>query len=103
MIPSRKKNLGGPPMPRRIIPSHHPPLRRSCSPAMTTTLETAPSPEIDGTGLIRQDPWLAPHTQNLADRQRRYREAVAKFEATGGLLGDISQGFRHFGFNRGEL
>src|SRR4051812_35333663 len=71
---------------------------------MTTTLETAaPTTEIDGTGLIRHDPWLAPQAHNLAERQRRYRAAVAKFDATGGLLGDISQGFRHFGFNRGEL
>jgi 1,4-alpha-glucan branching enzyme len=62
--------------------------------------ETKPQ---DGTGLIAFDPWLEPHRQKLADRYGRYCAAVAKFDATGGLLGEISKGHHYFGFNRGEL
>ncbi|HSU69300.1 MAG TPA: hypothetical protein VLJ39_20610, partial [Tepidisphaeraceae bacterium] len=57
----------------------------------------------DGTALIRHDPWLEPYAARLAERQARYRAAVARFNQTGGLLGQISQGHRYFGFNRGEL
>src|ERR1700722_13950785 len=62
--------------------------------------ETKPQ---DGTGLVTLDPWLEPHRQKLADRYGRYCAAVAKFDATGGLLGEISKGHHYFGFNRGEL
>ena len=57
---------------------------------------------IDGTGLVQHDPWLEPYASRLAERQRRYRAAVAQFDLTGGLMGQISQGHRYFGFNRGE-
>ena len=62
-----------------------------------------PTELSDGTGLIRNDPWLAPYAARLAERQARYRAAVARFDSTGGLLGQISQGHRYFGFNRGEF
>lgn len=57
----------------------------------------------DGTGLTRVDPWLAPYTDQLAARQAHYRAAVGRYDGTGGLLGQISQGHRYFGLNRGEL
>ena len=57
----------------------------------------------DGTALIRDDAWLAPYAGRLAERQARFRHAVARFGPTGGLLGQISQGHQYFGFNRGEL
>lgn len=57
----------------------------------------------DGTELIRLDPWLAPYAGRLAERQARFRHAVKQFEPAGGLRGDISQGHKYFGFNRGEL
>src|SRR3954468_8963219 len=57
----------------------------------------------DGTALIENDPWLRPFEQKLRERFAYYRRAVAKFDLTGGLLGQVSQGHRYFGFNRGEL
>jgi 1,4-alpha-glucan branching enzyme len=56
-----------------------------------------------GTELVRTDPWLEPYAPKLAERQRRYLHALRPIEATGGLLGQISQGHHYFGFNRGEF
>jgi 1,4-alpha-glucan branching enzyme len=56
----------------------------------------------DGTSLILSDPWLESRVGDLRRRHDRYRSALGRFDATGGLLGQISQGHRHFGFNRGE-
>jgi 1,4-alpha-glucan branching enzyme len=56
----------------------------------------------DGTGLIDLDPWLEPYRDRLRERHARYRAARARFDASGGLLGEISQGYRYFGLNRGE-
>jgi 1,4-alpha-glucan branching enzyme len=57
----------------------------------------------DGAALVAQDPWLEPYTDKLAARQAHYRNALRQFDATGGLLGQISQGHHYFGLNRGEL
>jgi 1,4-alpha-glucan branching enzyme len=57
----------------------------------------------DGTALIAHDPWLEPYADKLAARQAHYRTALRKFDATGGLLGQISRGHHYFGLNRGEL
>ncbi len=57
----------------------------------------------DGTGLIVHDPWLEPYSDRLRARQAHYRSMLAKFDATGGLLGQISQGHHYFGLTRGEL
>jgi 1,4-alpha-glucan branching enzyme len=57
----------------------------------------------DGTGLIQSDPWLGPYASRLAERQSRYKSALAKFDLNGGLLGQISQGHLYFGFNRGAF
>src|SRR5215211_1722873 len=65
---------------------------------MPVTEKTYP----DGAGLIAKDPWLEPYADKLAARQAYYRRAVKKFDATGGLLGQISQGHKFFGLNRGE-
>jgi len=56
-----------------------------------------------GTGLVDLDPWLEPHKGKLAERYALYRAALSKFDASGGLLGEISKGHHYFGFNRGEL
>ena len=53
-------------------------------------------------GLVRVDPWLAPHTEAIRQRTRRVGETLAAFGETGGLTGEISTGHRYFGFNRGE-
>jgi 1,4-alpha-glucan branching enzyme len=56
----------------------------------------------DGTGLCRTDGLLHAHAEQLRARQRRFLARYRQLEASGGLLGAISQGHRHFGFNRGE-
>lgn len=56
----------------------------------------------DGTALIDLDPWLEPHVGSLRERKTHYDAAVAKFESTGGLLGQASQGHHFFGFNAGQ-
>ncbi len=61
--------------------------------------ETKPN---DGTGLVAMDPWLEPYAPALRDRYSYYKSALARFEATGGLLGQISQGHQYFGFTRGH-
>ena len=74
------------------------------TPVATPVAEPAapPKPRTDGSGLIDVDPWLTPHADALRARYRRYQEALAGYEPTGGLTGQISQGHRYFGFNRGE-
>src|SRR3954469_14719270 len=67
-----------------------------------TTTATSP-PRTDGTALVEIDPWLKPFEQKLRERYGYFRKAVAKFDSTGGLLGQVSQGHCFFGFNRGEL
>lgn len=61
-------------------------------------MQTSP----DGTGLIALDPWLEPFAPALKARYRRYLDLKASFDEHGGLMGQISQGCRYFGLNRGE-
>jgi 1,4-alpha-glucan branching enzyme len=56
----------------------------------------------DGTGLIALDPWLEPHRDQLRDRYAHSRAMLAQYDATSGLLGQISQGHHYFGLNRGS-
>ncbi|MGA2501545.1 MAG: alpha amylase C-terminal domain-containing protein [Tepidisphaeraceae bacterium] len=53
-------------------------------------------------GLVAQDPWLAPYADKIRTRHDYYLSARARFDPTGGILGEISQGHRYFGFNRGQ-
>ncbi|MBC8107001.1 MAG: alpha amylase C-terminal domain-containing protein [Anaerolineae bacterium] len=64
-----------------------------------TRLQTEP----DGTGIVRLDPMLGPYSGQLRDRYNYYRHVKSRIDQTGGLLGPISLGHNHFGFNRGEL
>jgi 1,4-alpha-glucan branching enzyme len=57
----------------------------------------------DPNKLIASDSWLAPHASRLQERCAYYREALARLDASGGLLGQVSQGHHYFGFTRGEL
>jgi 1,4-alpha-glucan branching enzyme len=61
------------------------------------------SRQSDGTALIAGDPWLEPYADKLRARHAHYRKVMAQFEPHGGILGQVSQGHRYFGFNRGEL
>ncbi|HVZ31517.1 MAG TPA: alpha amylase C-terminal domain-containing protein, partial [Polyangiaceae bacterium] len=56
----------------------------------------------DGTALCRDDPWLEPYKERLRERQRHFLTRFGEVERAGGLLGDMSQGHRYFGFNRGQ-
>jgi 1,4-alpha-glucan branching enzyme len=60
------------------------------------------APPHDGTGIIRHDPWLAPYAPQLRRRHAYFQGRKAAIDAAGGLLGEISQGHRYFGLNRGE-
>ena len=57
---------------------------------------------IDGTALIDTDPLLKPYRTQLRERFTHYQRFKTEIEKTGGVLGEISQGHRYFGFNRGE-
>jgi 1,4-alpha-glucan branching enzyme len=56
----------------------------------------------DGTGLIALDPWLAPYADALRGRYANYLWFRSRIEHTGGIMGQVSQGYRYFGLNRGE-
>src|SRR5215203_6144204 len=71
--------------------------------AMTTMTAASRPTRTDGTAIIDIDPWLRPFEGRLRHRYHYYRQALAKYDATGGLLGQVSQGHKYFGFNRGEL
>ncbi len=60
------------------------------------------STPVDGTGMIARDSWLEPHADALRARWRHYQSWLAKFELSGGLLGQVSTGHHFFGFNRGS-
>src|SRR5688500_15701933 len=66
-------------------------------------MSASPKELPDGAGLVLLDPWLEPYTGKLASRQGFYRKALQRFDDTGGLLGQISQGHHIFGLNCGEL
>jgi 1,4-alpha-glucan branching enzyme len=59
--------------------------------------------EPDVTRLIAIDPWLAPYEAGLRRRADHFRWLRRQIAPDGDLLGPVSQGHRHFGFNRGEL
>ena len=56
----------------------------------------------DGAALIDTDPLLKPYRSQLRERFAHYQRFKAEIEKTGGVLGEISQGHRYFGFTRGE-
>ena len=58
--------------------------------------------KVDGTALIETDPLLKTYTSQLRERYAHYQRFKANIEKTGGVLGEISQGHRYFGFNRGK-
>ena len=52
--------------------------------------------------LAAYDSWLEPYMGNLRNRMGHYAYVRSVIDANGGLLGPISKGYEHFGFNRGE-
>ena len=65
------------------------------------------SHQTDGKGLERSliavsDPWLEPHKDAILARYEYYKRLINQYAATGGVLGQISQGHHYFGFNRGQ-
>jgi 1,4-alpha-glucan branching enzyme len=67
---------------------------------MTTTTDPL---HTDGTGLVRDDPWLEKYVHALRGRHEHLKHYLRKYQGDGGLMGPISQGHKFFGFNRGEL
>jgi 1,4-alpha-glucan branching enzyme len=51
--------------------------------------------------IVAMDPWLAPHTDAIRERFQRFQAALRHLNRTGGILGEISTGYRYFGFTRG--
>ncbi len=70
---------------------------------MSSTAADPRAAPHDGTDLIKLDPWLERHRQQLRDRYGYFKSILSRLEPTGGLLGQISLGHRYFGFNRGEF
>jgi 1,4-alpha-glucan branching enzyme len=56
----------------------------------------------DDLPLIATDPWLEPYAGKIRARQDYYRFVRARIDRAGGLTGEISQGYKYFGFNEGE-
>lgn len=56
----------------------------------------------DGTGLVARDPWLRPYRSALQERFQHVQDLRRQLDQTGGFMGQVSQGHRHLGFNRGE-
>lgn len=63
--------------------------------------DAASPPRTDGTGLIDQDPWLAPHADALRERFRRYQAARQRIVDAEGSLVNFSRGHLYYGLNRG--
>lgn len=57
----------------------------------------------DGAGLVALDPWLAPYAEALRNRYKHFLWVREQLRSTGGVMGQVSQGHRYFGLNRGEL
>ncbi len=61
-----------------------------------------PLQDGDGTGLITHDSWLQPFSEQLRRRFRHTHDRLFELAPDGDLTGEISQGHRYFGLNRGE-
>src|ERR1700677_5289396 len=53
--------------------------------------------------LLELDPWLAPYADRVRDRCTHFQSMLSKLDASGGLVGQASQGHHYLGFNLGEL
>ncbi len=65
--------------------------------------QTPPPQSTHDLKILDLDPWLVPYEQQVRSRHNYFEKAKSRFDATGGLTGEISQGHHYFGFNRGEL
>jgi 1,4-alpha-glucan branching enzyme len=67
-------------------------------------VSTTTSPlQTDGVGLVKTDPWLENFAGALRSRHDYLRSILGKIEHEGGLMGQVSQGHKFFGFNRGAF
>ncbi|UCF34718.1 MAG: hypothetical protein JSV78_05315, partial [Phycisphaerales bacterium] len=64
--------------------------------------ETSFKGKPDGSGLVDNDPWLAPHADALRHRYRLYEKRLDEICASYGSLEAFSRGHDYFGLNRGE-
>jgi 1,4-alpha-glucan branching enzyme len=50
-------------------------------------------------GLVKNDPWLEPHTQDILDRIERFESRKAELEKKYGSLQKFAEGYTYYGFN----
>lgn len=62
---------------------------------MTAATDTLP--------IVQQDQTLKPFAGQIQQRLAFYHQSLSRLDATGGLMGQVSQGHHYFGFNRGDL
>ena len=70
--------------------------------AMEEIYGTPSVPEGDGTECLRFDPTLWSHADHIKERYGRYRSLRHAIDENEGGLDAFSQGYKKFGFNRGE-
>jgi len=61
-----------------------------------------PQRQPDGTGLIDQDPWLAPYADALRRRYSKYQTRLAQISRAEGSLAAFANGHQYYGLNRGS-
>ncbi|MFT7018610.1 MAG: 1,4-alpha-glucan branching enzyme [Cyclobacteriaceae bacterium] len=50
-------------------------------------------------GLVKQDPWLEPHTEEISNRMDRFEDRLKSIKAKYKSLDKFSEGYEYFGFN----
>ncbi|MEQ8547048.1 MAG: alpha amylase C-terminal domain-containing protein [Cyclobacteriaceae bacterium] len=50
-------------------------------------------------GLVKNDPWLEPHTQQIIDRTERFEHRKAELVKKYGSLQKFAEGYTYYGFN----
>ena len=58
--------------------------------------------KTDGTGVVQWDPYLAPYATVLRNRYAHFKYVLSKIDESEGGLEHFAEGYRYFGFNRGE-
>ncbi|MEP0844301.1 MAG: alpha amylase C-terminal domain-containing protein [Phycisphaerae bacterium] len=70
---------------------------------MSVVATSSPASAPDGTGLIQNDPWLAPYADDLRRRYRKYQTLLERIRQAEGSLLEFARGYERFGLNRGTL
>ncbi|HNW73499.1 MAG TPA: 1,4-alpha-glucan-branching enzyme, partial [Bacteroidales bacterium] len=49
--------------------------------------------------LAKNDPWLAPASEDIIARYERYQNTLGELEAGWNSLGEFANGYKYYGFN----